>query len=155
MNDQLFALPPRIWGFEDHGFLSNFASSRVEFEGMFFPTVEHGFVAAKTLDVSQREHIQTIATPGRVKRFGRKLVLRADWEEVKVDVMRQLVSAKFFTHENLGDLLIGTAPLPIFEANGWGDKVWGVDAVTGQGANLLGIILMEVRESLIAQRMLA
>ena len=34
----------------EYGFLSNFNKSRVEFEGMTYPSVEHAFQAAKNPD---------------------------------------------------------------------------------------------------------
>lgn len=140
-----------IWGFGEHGFLSNFYPSPVVFEGMEFPTVEHAFQAAKTLDRNERARIATLPTPGRAKRAGRKLALRQDWEGVKVAVMRQLLVEKFRPGSRLAAELVATHPAPIFEANHWNDRFWGVDEVTGAGRNQLGLLLEEIRARLLAE----
>ena len=56
-----------------HAFLSNFASSSLEFEGAQYPTVEHAFQAAKTRDMEEREVIAKQPTPGKAKRAGRRV----------------------------------------------------------------------------------
>jgi hypothetical protein len=45
-------------------FLSNFAESPVEFDGVIYPTVEHAFAAAKTLESAERERIRLAARAG-------------------------------------------------------------------------------------------
>lgn len=137
-----------IWGFADHRFLPNFHPSPIEFEGVVFPTVEHAFQAAKTLDRSQRLAIAALPTPGKAKRAGRKLDLRGDWEAVKVDCMRHLLRLKFRPGSALAAKLVATHPARIFEANSWGDTFWGVDHRTGRGRNHLGILLEEIRSEL-------
>lgn len=123
------------------GFLSNFAPAPV----FGFPTVEHAYVAAKTLDPDVREQIKAVRTPGQVKRFGRKIDLRPDWEDVKVDIMRTLVVEKF-KDPDLAAKLLATGDVPLVEHNHWGDTFWGM--CRGRGENVLGSILMEVRENL-------
>ncbi len=51
-----------------------------------YPTVEHAFQAAKSLDIKERIHISKLNSPGAAKKAGRKLKLRADWEEIKLAV---------------------------------------------------------------------
>ena len=63
-------------------FLSNFFPSPIRFEGMVYPTVEHAFQAAKTMDMAKRKMIAGLPSPGQAKREGRKVTLRPDWEEV-------------------------------------------------------------------------
>ena len=127
----------------ENRFLSNFWPAEVELDGMIFPTVEHAYVAAKTLDMEERRKIQAVATPGQVKRLGRKLVLRPDWEDVKLFVMEDLVRQKF-QHADLRQLLLATGDQELVEGNTWGDTFWGV--CFDVGLNHLGLILMEVRD---------
>src|SRR5437868_5423141 len=79
----------------DHGWLSNFWPSPIELDGAIYPTVEHAFQAAKTLDPEAREPIRQTTNPGQAKRLGRKVLLRSDWEQVKVEIMRGLLRKKF------------------------------------------------------------
>ena len=71
----------------EYAFLSNFAASEIEFEGIVFPTVEHAFQAAKTLNITKRKEIAALPTPGQAKRAGRSVELRPDWEDIKIDVI--------------------------------------------------------------------
>lgn len=126
-------------------FLSNFWPAEVCLDGVVYPSVEHAYVAAKTLDLEMREQIRQVQTPGQVKRFGRKLQLRPDWDDVKVSVMKDLVAQKFAEGTDLRKKLDETSPAYLEEGNTWGDRFWGV--CKGEGLNHLGKILMEVRTS--------
>lgn len=126
-------------------FLSNFYLCTVTFQGRDYPSSEHAFQAAKTYDLSSKEMIRRATSPGDAKRMGRRARLRKDWEAVKIDVMRDVVRAKFSNPE-LGDRLLDTGDAELVEDAPWGDTFWGV--TNGKGLNWLGKILMEVREEL-------
>jgi len=125
-----------------HRFLSNFWPAVVMLDGVEYPTVEHAYVAAKTLDPSARAQVAAIETPGAVKRFGRSLKLREDWDDVKLGIMSDLLRQKF-THPELRAMLTATGTQELIEGNTWGDTFWGV--CRGKGENHLGRILMAVR----------
>ena len=72
--------------------------------------------------------------------------MRSDWEDVKFDVMYDIVKAKFTQNEDLKRKLLDTEGYYLEEGNNWGDKIWGV--VNGVGENHLGKILMRVRNEL-------
>jgi ribA/ribD-fused uncharacterized protein len=127
-------------------FLSNFYLHPVTFEGITYPSSEHAYVAAKTLDVEKRLEIANVETAGKVKRLGRALDLRPDWEEVKVDIMRTIVREKF-KDPVLRSKLARTAPHELVEGNWWNDRFWGQCPV-GVGENWLGRILMEIRDEI-------
>lgn len=133
----------------DHRFLSNFYKADVEFEGEIYPTVEHAFQAAKSLDPKTREWIRGAATPGDAKRMGRYCKIQEDWEEVKVDVMLACLRSKFTRHAQLRAELLATCSRELREGNTWGDTEWGM--VNGKGNNKLGKALMQVREELFNQ----
>ena len=72
-------------------------------------------------------------------------MLRSDWEDVKFDVMKEIVILKFI-NPNLKEKLLATKDAELIEGNTWNDRCWGV--CDGVGQNNLGRILMEVRELL-------
>jgi len=131
--------------------LSNFSPHSVRLNitpnsHMIVPTVEHAFQASKTRITVERIAIAQATTPGRAKRAGRKVALRADWEDVKLAVMEELVQDKFDRHPDIRQKLIETGDVPLEEGNHWGDTFWGV--CNGVGLNHLGRILMTVRRDL-------
>ena len=131
----------------EFAFLSNFFPANIVMEdGIWYPTTEHAFQAFKTLDMADRERIAKLATPGKSKRAGREVVLRNDWELVKMDVMRECIRRKFSHGSELAQKLIATGDAELIEGNNHGDRIWGV--CDGEGKNLLGILLMEQRATL-------
>lgn len=139
----------------DYRFLSNFypAETYIAFEGGVYPTVEHAYQAAKTLDKLAREPFQVSGsgseckyiTPGQAKRLGRTIHIRPDWEEVKLLVMETLLFKKF-QDQLLRARLLETGTMELVEGNNWNDTFWGVDLRSGIGENKLGKLLMKVRE---------
>ena len=130
----------------EFGFLSNFHFSPFHWDGVDWSTVEHAFQAAKTLDPEQRQAMAQIPTPGDVKKAGRSLSLRSDWEDVKYGIMAEVVYEKFRQNPTLRAKLLATGNAHLEEGNHHGDRIWGT--VDGEGTNWLGKILMEVRETL-------
>lgn len=133
-------------------FLSNFYEVPFRWRGNEYPTVEHAFQAAKTLDPVKRQEIANARTPGIAKRLGRSVHLRPDWEEVKEEIMYECVSAKF--HQNVGCALalLATGDEELVEGTLWCDNEWGdckcPKCVNIKGKNKLGKILMRVRKEL-------
>ena len=100
----------------------------------------------KTLDNEKRKEIADADTPGQAKRMGRTVQLRPDWEESKYKIMKEGLLLKFLTHKDLAKKLIETEDAWLIEGNWWGDTYWGV--CNGVGHNMLGNLLMEIREKL-------
>jgi len=126
-------------------FLSNFSLCLVELDGVNYRTVEHAYQAAKTTTAEFREAIRLCETPGQAKRLGRKTTIRPNWDEIKLDVMRDLLQQKFSTGY-LRTALLATQDRELIEENTWYDTFWGV--CHGEGLNWLGKLLMEIREEL-------
>src|SRR5690348_7393095 len=137
---------------DDFGQFSNFAPFPIRLDGERWPTSEHYFQAQKFEDEAYRQAIRQAKSPAEAARLGRdrKRKLRRDWESVKVGVMRRAVLAKFTQHEDLRALLLSTGEAEIVEYTE-NDSYWG-DGGDGGGKNVLGRILMEVREQLRAGR---
>lgn len=131
-------------------FLSNFYGIEVKgIDGRIYPSAEHAFQAAKTLDETERRILQVCPTCAEVKRRGKKVKLRPDWETIKDDVMTQIVRDKFFRNDYLRARLIATGDDYLEGGNNHGDRYWGT--VKGEGENHLGKILMKVRGELNAE----
>lgn len=71
-------------------------------------------------------------------------MLRRDWEEVKLDIMYELLKCKFDQNPSLKEKLINTGDRLLVEGNDWHDTYWGV--CNGKGSNHLGKLLMKLRE---------
>jgi hypothetical protein len=125
-------------------FLSNFYPlHNFVWRGEEWPTVEHAYQAAKVMGGPAWDRIRCAETPGQAKRLGSKVVLREDWETVKIPLMYELLTIKF-RDPYLFDKLIGTGDDELVEINTWGDTFWGVCG--GKGENYLGMLLMLVRD---------
>lgn len=128
-----------------HRFLSNFVPAKVILDRVTYPTVEHAYQAAKTLNGADRQIIKNLPSPGQAKRFGKHVELRSDWDAVKIGVMRDLLVQKF-REPVMRRKLLNTGTAKLIEGNSWGDTFWGV--CNGEGANNLGRLLMEIRDSI-------
>lgn len=150
--------------FGDYRFLSNFWLAKFEWDGVIWPSTECAYQAAKANDKTIYEHFAKMS-PGESKRAGKgsftiedpvnktkrvqKFTLRADWEQVKVQIMYEVVYAKFSQNEHLKKLLLDTGNALLEEGNTWGDRIWGVSPPgSGNGRNELGKVLMLVRSQL-------
>lgn len=130
-------------------FLSNFYPCELFYDGMMFKTTEAAFQAAKTLDPKERTIIATMATPGKAKALGRHVTLRPDWEDIKDNVMLDILRLKFTKGSLLANMLEETAHWVLVEGTTWHDQYWGVckcQEHRGEGRNLLGQILMRIRD---------
>ena len=132
-------------------FLSNFQhlSFPIIDGNIGYYSVEHYYVAMKTLDEETRLKVSTHPFEG-LKAFGRTIELRPDWEDIKLDVMEWGLRQKFKNNYMLRRKLIKTGDEYLQEGNFWKDKYWGVCLRTGNGKNHLGKLLMKIRGELIA-----
>ncbi|MEO1528481.1 MAG: NADAR family protein [Planctomycetota bacterium] len=137
---------------DEYGFLCNFSAHGFTLDDRYWPTVEHYFQAQKFLDTEYAEHIRDARTPKEAKNLGqsRKQPLRSDWEDVKVDVMRRALRAKFGTHTHLRNELLDTGDEELVEDSP-SDYFWGCGKLGG-GQNMLGKLLMEIRHELREER---
>jgi ribA/ribD-fused uncharacterized protein len=132
----------------EYGEFSNFAPFPIVLDGATWPTTEHYFQAQKFRDEAYQAKIRRTASPMQAARLGRdrRQKLRADWESVKVDVMRTAVRAKFAQHADLRAMLLSTGDAALVEHTS-NDDYWG-DGGDGRGRNMLGRILAEIRDEL-------
>ena len=135
-----------ILGFHgQYEFLSNFVWCSVVLDGVVYPSTEHAYQAAKTLDHKERQMICLAKTAGQSKKLGKSVTLRDDWESVKEDVMLDLLIQKF-SKPTFSSQLLETGDAYLEETNWWKDRYWGV--CDGVGKNRLGHMLMRIRSLL-------
>lgn len=132
-------------------FLSNFWPVQIEYQGILYPSTEHAYQAAKTLDKDDRIEVSQLSKAGDAKRFGKDLKLRDDWEQVKQSVMLELLRIKF-SDRDLRDKLLGTGDRLLIEGNNWHDNYWGIcyckNCTNKDSQNILGKLLMKVRREI-------
>lgn len=133
---------------DEYGFLCNFSAHGFILDDRYWPTVEHYFQAQKFAGTEHEERIRVSRTPKEAKNLGqtRKLPMRTDWDDVKVEVMRVALKAKFTTHSDLREALLQTGDEELVE-NAPTDYFWGCGKLGG-GENMLGKLLMNTRQSL-------
>jgi len=137
---------------EGYGCFSNFSRHHVFLDDQKWPTSEHYFQAQKFAGTPHEERVRRTKTPGDAAKMGRDrgLPLRKDWENVKDEIMYEVVKAKFSQHDDLRNILLGTADATIVESTA-NDSYWG-DGGNGTGKNQLGKTLMRVRTELLAEK---
>lgn len=137
---------------DEEFFLSNFYIHTIIYKGKEYKTVEHAYQASKADNESEHEWIRNMDTPGKAKRNGMKIRLRKDWEEIKENLMLELVRIKFSDPE-LAKKLIDTKNYLLIEGNYWHDSEWGscvcINCRNKPKLNKLGKILMKVRQEII------
>lgn len=128
-------------------FLSNFyeLSEPILYNGLSFSSTEAAYQAAKSPHPLVRD-LFTRMTPAAAKKYGKKIEKRSDWDDVKIDVMRDVLALKFAPGTKMSRWLFETLGAELIEGNTHGDTFWGVAG--GVGHNHLGRLLMERRERL-------
>ncbi len=133
------------------GEFSNFAAYPITLKNKRWPTSEHYFQAMKFASLADQNEIRKAKTPMEAARKGRdrKRTLKHNWESIKDNVMREALLAKFTQHKMLRMRLLSTKDAMLIEHTK-NDKYWG-DGGDGKGKNMLGQLLMEVRDSIKSQ----
>lgn len=133
-----------IYGFfGPYRWLSNYENCYVEVDNIVYSSSEAAYMAQKTLDVDIKKQFSRMSASD-AKKFGQTIQLRPDWEAYKVLAMTKCLFSKFYQNDDLRLKLIDTGKLYLEETNDWNDKFWGV--CNGEGTNMLGHILMYVRD---------
>lgn len=138
----------------EYNFLSNFFPCPIAGpSGLIYPSVEHAYQAAKSLDPAVHERFQQTPSAGLVKRLGRSITIRPNWEQLKLPNMRRFLEQKFHRTTALSLRLEKTGKRPLIEGNTWHDNFWGACSCENcrhrAQFNHLGRQLMEIRALLI------
>ena len=127
----------------ENEFLSNAYSIPVLYNGIWYANAESAFQAQKCASAELR-HLFADLDAVTAKKLGREMQLRDDWDDVKDNIMKEIVLSKF-QDEDIRDRLLETGSEEIIMYTKR-DAYWGV--IDGEGENRLGKILMEVRSEL-------
>lgn len=132
----------------EYGCFSNFSRHPLFLKDKVWKTSEHYFQAQKFAGTKHEEELRLAHSPMEVATMGRdrKRPLRKDWDKTKDDIMREALRAKFTQNEELKKILIETGGAELVEHTA-NDNYWG-DGGDGSGKNMLGKLLMELREEL-------
>jgi|ERR1019366_2446041 ribA/ribD-fused uncharacterized protein len=136
----------------DYGCFSNFSRHPFKLKGFSWKTSEHYFQAQKFAGTALEGAVGECNKPSEAAIMGRdrKNPLRNDWESIKDDIMREAVYAKFTQDEQIQKVLLSTGDEKLVEHSS-NDSYWA-DGGDGSGKNMLGIILMEVRDRIMKDK---
>lgn len=133
---------------QDFYVLSNFSAFNVLIWGINFQTSEHAYHWAKFRDTAPDIAFTIRVAPSAHEAFKlaekHKGLRRKDWDDVKLEVMREVLRAKVTQHEYVRRKLIATGSRELVE-DSWRDDVWGWGP-NKNGQNLLGKLWMEIRQ---------
>lgn len=144
-----------------YAFLSNFYPCEIYYQGITYPSIEHYYVALKCNNDQMidgkyytrgdfRELVSKIKTPGNAKKIGRSIVLRKDWDDIKLSVMENGLRQKF-KYPELREQLLATGEQELVEGNWWHDNFYGQCTCIkckNLGENNLGKLLMKIRNEI-------
>jgi ribA/ribD-fused uncharacterized protein len=153
--------PPRDGGVGP-GCLSQWWPSDFQVDGVTYPSAEHYMMAGKARlfgDEAAAEAIRTAADPAEAKALGRRVkgFDQERWAAEREAIVTRGNLAKFTADPALRDFLVGTGDRVLVEASPV-DRVWGIGRAADdelaarpeawRGLNLLGFVLMDIREQL-------
>ena len=129
----------------------NHSPQRVIYEDKVYPTATHLHEALKFLpnfpEMAERIRLTPKATDVYDVSGGMSVSQRADWADVFLMKMEEVLGHKFRQHPDLRDKLVTeTGERPLVYADPL-DVFWGVGP-QGDGQNQLGKVLMRVRDRL-------
>ena len=133
-----------------YGVFSNLFRSAITFEGQVYPTAEHAYQAGKARKKEVRDWLMAAPSPGLLAMAAHGLYywdVAPGWSVKKFDRMKAVLVAKFTQHADLRQILLDTRDARLVESatvDSPVNRVWG--EFNGVGKNMLGILLMEVRE---------
>ncbi len=136
-----------------YGVFSNLYRRPISFEGQIYPTSEHAYQAGKARKPEVRVWLMAAPSPALLAMAAHGLYqwdIAPDWSKTKFDRMRAVLWAKFNQHADLAAILVDTRDAVLIESatvDSAVNRLWG--EVHGKGGkNMLGIMLMEVRDRL-------
>lgn len=135
-----------------YGVFSNLHRREMEFEGRSFATAEHAYQAGKARKEAVKEWILAAPSPSLVAMAAHGLYywdIVPGWSKNKFNRMKDVLRAKYTQHEDLRSLLLSTEGKRLIESTTVDNEVnrtWG--EVNGKGKNMLGELLMEIRQEL-------
>ena len=149
--------------YEEYGCFSNWYQAGFDYAGRHYANSEQFMMYQKIMMFGKyelAEKIMKTSDPGKCKKLAGQKFPEFDpekWEKTCYTVVKRGVKAKFAQNEEILNILLGTGNAILAECSPY-DKKWGIGInlnnsdcrviAKWRGKNLLGRILMEVREEL-------
>ena len=149
--------------YKDYGCFSNWYPAEFTYAGRLYSSVEQYMMFQKVIlfrEYELADKIMNSSNPSEIKKLGRSNIQDFDsilWDRVSYTIVKRGVRAKFQQNSELLSILLGTGDCLLAEAAPL-DRKWGIgidisdercyDTKEWNGRNLLGRILMEVRDEL-------
>jgi ribA/ribD-fused uncharacterized protein len=133
----------------EYGFLSNLFKRPIVYEDREFTCSETAYQYGKPVKKEVADWLVSAPSPHLCAAAAHALFsfdISPDWNRCKVDRMRDILKEKFTQHKDLQKLLLDTGNARLIEESTM-DAFWGVGK-KGTGKNMLGILLMEVRDEI-------
>lgn len=133
----------------NYSFLSNFSAYGFNYKNIYFKNSEQAYQWEKAELQSDKDLILNANSAGETKKIGHRIKVDIKkWDENKVNIMKNILTAKFNV-EHLKQRLLNTGDIELVEGNYWHDQIWGncmcPKCKNKEGENNLGKILMEIR----------
>lgn len=131
-----------------HNSLSNFYGAQLRMWGLTFPSSEHAFHYRRAIELGQHataELIRQAPSPRRAQILGREIRSDDRWVGLEQSVMYELLKEKSKQCPTFRRDLIDTNGAHLVEDTA--DEYWG-RGQTGSGLNVLGRLLMTLRDNL-------
>ena len=142
-NNQIFFYEQEFYPF------SNFSSFKLNWKGYDWMTSEHAYHSEKFIDypeiIEQLKQSRSAHEAMKIA-YDNKNKYRKDWDEIKINVMKNILLAKVEQHPYVKKKLLESGDKELIE-NSWRDNYWGWGP-NKDGSNFLGKIWMELREEI-------
>lgn len=157
---------PQIPGVLDNSCLSQWYPCLFNQDGRFFTSAEQYMMAKKAQyfgDSNMYRKILCAVHPAATKKYGRmvKGFNDAEWRKINKNIIFDANLLKFSQNDNLKEFLLNTGDTILVEASPY-DRIYGIglsindpkiyDPACWRGTNLLGQMLMRVRDRLNTRR---
>jgi ribA/ribD-fused uncharacterized protein len=130
--------------------LNHWSAHAITIWNEHFPTAEHAYHYRKFSDTEPElaKEIQHAPSPWAAYQLAKehKAKERPDWDDVRVEIMTEILQAKAQQNADVADCLRSTGSKQIIENSPW-DDFWGCGP-NGDGQNMSGKILMQIRDEL-------
>lgn len=127
---------------------SNFSSFMLEWKGKLYMTSEHVYHSEKFEDEEIKEQIRNTRSAHDAMKLAQanEDKYRADWGDIELKVMKDILRAKVEQHPYVKKKLLQSGDKELIE-DSWRDAFWGWGP-DKDGKNHLGKLWMEVREEI-------
>ncbi len=142
MSNKILFCSPR----DKYGCFSNFSQHAIIVNKKYYETSEHYYQACKAVREEDHEFIRLAPTPKLAKTRAYTIECITDWPDVRLEIMKCTILAKFYQHTIIQAALESTGDAELIEFSRK-DHFWGQD-INGIGENWLGKLWMLVRSEM-------